>query len=127
MKTIVSAFVFSASLALLPGVTMADSHGMDGHQGMHGDQADGHMMNGQHQQMMRKVDGMGTVNKVMGDHHMINVTHEPIEAMGWPTMRMNFKTDQSVDLGSLKEGDQVRFVMEVDENNNYRIIEIEKQ
>ena len=127
MNNLLPTITLAASLALISSQALADNHGMDGQHMMEG-QGDGHMMDGQqHQQMMRQVHGVGEVNKVMGEHHMLNVTHEPIEAMNWPKMRMNFKTDESVDLDSLSEGDRVRFTLEVDANDNYRIVEIEKQ
>ena len=127
MKNLLSTLALTASLALISTAILADNHGMKGHDMMEG-HGDGHMMdNKQHEQMMRQVEGMGQLNKVMGDHHMINVTHEPMAELGWPKMRMNFKTAESVDLSDVEEGDQVRFTLEVDADDNYRIIDIEKQ
>ncbi len=126
MKTVIWSTVFATSMALFVPAVSADHH-MEGQHMMEGEHGEGHMMNGQHHQMMRQVEGVGEVNKVMGEHHMLNITHEPIGAMNWPKMRMNFKTDESVELGELKQGDRVRFTLEVDADDNYRIIDIEKE
>lgn len=121
-------------LALSSGVSFADG---SGHTHMMGEQApqQGHMMGDQdhmmtneqmsdmHQQM-RDVMGTGTVNKIMGDKHMVNISHEPISDLNWPKMRMNFKTEQGVDLSNLKPGQVVNFTLQVDKDNNYLIKDI---
>lgn len=73
---------------------------------------------------MREVMGNGRLNKIMADKHMVNINHEPMPEMNWPKMRMNFKTDKSVDLSSLKPGQEVDFTLLVDDDNNYLIKEI---
>ncbi len=113
--------VLSAMLA--PAVTLADTgHG-------HGNAAKGdkgHMMNQQEMgQHMREVTGVGRVNKVMSDKHMINISHEPISELNWPKMRMNFQTSDQVKLNDLKPGQEVTFTLQVDKDNNYLIKSIE--
>lgn len=58
-----------------------------------------------------EITGRGTVNAVDPGAHKINLTHEPIAALGWPTMRMTFQASNDVDLKALKAGTQVDFVL----------------
>lgn len=91
-------------------------HMMDqGNMGHHGNNIEGHM---------REVMGYGRVNKIMAGHRMVNIKHEPMPEMNWPQMSMNFRTQDQVDLNSLKPGQQVKFKLLVDEENNYVIKEI---
>ncbi|NIP71681.1 MAG: efflux RND transporter periplasmic adaptor subunit [Gammaproteobacteria bacterium] len=55
------------------------------------------------------VAGAGIVRAVMAGHGMLTLEHEPIEALGWPAMTMDFRTADGVALDSLKEGDAVYF------------------
>ncbi|TNE38579.1 MAG: efflux RND transporter periplasmic adaptor subunit [Alphaproteobacteria bacterium] len=59
--------------------------------------------------MAAPVTGTGTVNSVMPAHHMINLTHDPIPAIGWPTMTMDFNVSEEIDLSRFDAGDQVHF------------------
>lgn len=59
-----------------------------------------------------EITGKGTVNAVDPGAHKINLTHEPIAALGWPTMRMTFPANHTIDLKALKAGTQVDFVLE---------------
>jgi Cu(I)/Ag(I) efflux system protein CusF len=53
----------------------------------------------------------GTVNKVDAGKHMINVSHDPIKALGWPAMTMDFPVARSVDLNSVKPGSRISFAL----------------
>lgn len=55
------------------------------------------------------INGAGTVNSVMASTHKINITHEPIEALGWPTMTMDFDVAETVKLDHVKAGDSIHF------------------
>ncbi|MFC1681037.1 copper-binding protein [Pseudomonadota bacterium] len=74
---------------------------------------------------LRTVTGTGQINKIAAQHQMLSITHEPIPEMNWPRMKMNFRTSDGVDLSNLKPGQNVQFVMEVDKENNYLIMNIE--
>ena len=58
------------------------------------------------------VHGTGLVNTVDAAAHKINLTHQPIPQIGWPTMTMDFSVAPSVDLGTVKPGSQINFSME---------------
>lgn len=67
-----------------------------------------------------EITGKGTVNAVDPGAHKINLTHEPIAALGWPTMRMTFQASNDIDLKALKAGTQVDFVL-AKKGNGYEI------
>ena len=112
------------SMMFFPAVALADS--ANGHNEGHMTEdthmgGEGHMMD----QHMREVMGTGRINKVMADKHMVNIVHEPIAEMDWPKMRMNFKTDESVNLDELKPGQEVSFTLQVNKDNSYVIKQID--
>jgi Cu(I)/Ag(I) efflux system membrane fusion protein len=45
-----------------------------------------------------------TINSVMADHRMVNVTHKAVAEWAWPSMTMDFLVDPSVDMGTLAQG-----------------------
>jgi len=65
-----------------------------------------------------------TVNSLMSEHRMVNVSHQPISEWDWPEMTMDFKVTESVDLGSLKPGVVVRVQIAKAGNEQFQIIDI---
>src|SRR5262245_52986911 len=57
------------------------------------------------------VQGTGTVKSVEASSLKVNLSHDPIPAIGWPAMTMDFAVAPSVDLGALKPGMRVTFMM----------------
>ncbi|WP_420933551.1 efflux RND transporter periplasmic adaptor subunit [Alteromonas sp. A081] len=51
----------------------------------------------------------GEINSVMAAHRMVNITHGPAEAWGWPAMTMDFMVADSVDIATLKAGQTLHF------------------
>jgi Cu(I)/Ag(I) efflux system protein CusF len=68
----------------------------------------------------------GTVNSVDAAGHTLNITHDPIKALGWPTMKMLFTVDAGVDLGTVNAGDKVGFTLKAS-GDDYTISEVHKQ
>ncbi len=66
------------------------------------------------------VEGVGVADSVMAGHGMIDITHEPITALGWPTMSMSFLTLDGVLLDGISAGDRVTFSLS-QEGGNWRI------
>jgi Cu/Ag efflux protein CusF len=100
MKTIL--FTAVALAVSLPGAAMAEgTHSMPDHSTMsgakHGEEA--------------AVAGAGTVNSVDAGAKKVNVTHEPIPAIGWPAMTMDFAVADGVDLAALEAGAPVSFTL----------------
>ncbi len=59
----------------------------------------------------QSVTGTGTVKKVDAAKHTVNLSHEPIPAINWPAMTMDFAVAPNVDLLNVKPGDQVEFTL----------------
>lgn len=66
------------------------------------------------------VAGVGVVDSLMAGHGMIDITHEPITALDWPTMSMSFLTLDGVSLDGIAVGDRVAFSLS-QEGSNWRI------
>ncbi|GAB6846150.1 Cu(I)/Ag(I) efflux system protein CusF [Methylorubrum rhodinum] len=53
----------------------------------------------------------GTVSAVNASQHKVTFDHEPIPAINWPAMHMEFPVAQSVDLSKVKPGEKVKFTL----------------
>lgn len=71
-------------------------------------------------QKSNTVTGKGVVRDVIADGK-INLSHEPIDALGWPSMTMDFKLAEGVSTKNLKPGMAVEF--DLMEKNDVYIIE----
>ena len=63
----------------------------------------------------------GKVNRVEAGKKVINLTHGPIPALGWPAMTMDFGVAPTVDLSAVKVGDTVAFTVGKDAKGMYLI------
>ena len=72
------------------------------------------------------IEGTGIVRGVMADHGMLTLEHDPIEALGWPAMTMDFTVAKGVDIRGLKDGDRIRFTLKKD-GDRWVITAIERQ
>ena len=75
--------------------------------------------------MSKKITGTAVLNSVMPAHNMVNLSHDPIPALDWPAMEMNFNVKKDVSLEGLSKGDKVEFELEKAEDG-YVIKSIEK-
>jgi len=75
--------------------------------------------------MSAPAKGSGVITRLMIDHGMITLQHDPIESLGWPEMTMDFTTQDGVSLKGLAEGDAVEFEL-VKKNAEYLISAIHK-
>jgi Cu(I)/Ag(I) efflux system membrane fusion protein len=55
------------------------------------------------------IQGQGVVHSVDAEGRQVNLTHDPIPALGWPAMTMDFKVAEGVALSGLRPGAKVRF------------------
>lgn len=55
--------------------------------------------------------GTGKVNSVDAAKRTVNITHQPIQALGWPDMTMDFAVAEGVDLSALQPGAQIEFAL----------------
>ncbi|MDX2112787.1 MAG: copper-binding protein [Alphaproteobacteria bacterium] len=70
--------------------------------------------------------GTGKIISVDTGKRTIKMKHDPIKALGWPTMTMSFTADSSVDLSSYKEGDAVSFTLKAVGKDDYTIASMKK-
>jgi len=68
-----------------------------------------------------KPTSTATVNKIDAAQHKVNLSHDPIQAIGWPAMTMDFPVAPSVDLATVKPGSRVTFTMSKDRAGTYQI------
>ncbi|MFZ1829659.1 MAG: efflux RND transporter periplasmic adaptor subunit [Candidatus Competibacteraceae bacterium] len=61
------------------------------------------------------------INTVKADSRMLNVTHEPIPELNWPTMTMDFPVAKGVKLEGLKPDRKMRFRISEGEDGRYQI------
>ena len=71
------------------------------------------------------ISGQGNVVSVSVAKTSIILKHEPIAALGWPAMTMNFKVASKVNLGEFNKGDKVQFILNK-ESDEYVISAIKK-
>ena len=80
--------------------------------------------------MMKSAGATGTIpvnaviNKIDTDKSSINVTHDPIPALKWPTMTMDMTVTKRVDLSKLKPGSSVILSLKQGRDKQYRVIEV---
>ncbi len=112
--------MIAAALAALVASGSAHAQGM---QGM--DMKDHGSMHGMHMGKQADADakGTGTVKKVDVEKRTVNLAHDPIEAIGWPAMVMDFQVAESVDLSNVEAGQEVEFSL-AKNGNSYVVTSI---
>ena len=55
--------------------------------------------------------GMGVVQSVDAANGSLTIAHEPIPALGWPSMTMAFKVDRPALLEGVEAGDRIEFTL----------------
>jgi Cu(I)/Ag(I) efflux system membrane fusion protein len=70
---------------------------------------------------------MGIVNEVIAGSRELNITHAPIDELGWPEMTMNFRLTDNVDLHGIAAGAKIHFVLVKDDTGRYRIDSVSVQ
>lgn len=74
----------------------------------------------------KAIPATGKINSVDASTGSVNVTHDPIKALGWPKMKMEFSVAKGVDLSGLKAGDAVNFSLKPEGEDNYVVVKINK-
>lgn len=110
MKHTVLASVFLVLAALLSPV-LASEKAMD-HSAMESGDA-------------RQAKAPAVIHSIDADAGTINVTHEPVEALGWPKMTMDLPVTRRVDLSAVEEGANVVLTLKKGMDNRFRVIAIE--
>ncbi len=63
----------------------------------------------------------GRINAIDTANRTVNLTHGPIEALGWPGMTMDFAVLPSIDLGALKAGETIAFTVAQTPEGTYAV------
>lgn len=82
----------------------------------------GHNMGGM--AAKKEVQVKAIIHKADADSGMLNVTHDPIPALKWPTMTMDLPATKRVDLSGIKEGMKALITLKQGRDKQYRIIAI---
>ena len=72
------------------------------------------------------IEATGKINSIDASKDSVNLTHDPIKALGWPKMKMEFSVEKGVDLSGLKAGDPVSFALKPKGEDDYVVIDIKK-
>jgi Cu/Ag efflux protein CusF/plastocyanin len=75
----------------------------------------------QSRQASSSIIGQGKVVRVEPSKRSINLSHGPIPAINWPAMTMDFVVGPTVDLSTIKPGQDVEFTLEPAPGNQYVI------
>ena len=67
----------------------------------------------------------GVVNAVDAEARQVNISHEPIPAIGWPKMTMDFNVAPSVDLSGVASGKNYRFQLTKNDGGMWIITKLE--
>lgn len=59
-----------------------------------------------------EISGTGRIVSTNTNAGSVILKHEPIPALGWPKMTMQFKVKNKAQLDTLKKGDKVQFQLE---------------
>ncbi len=71
-----------------------------------------------------KVAATGIVHKLMENHRMITVSHDPIVEWGWPSMKMDFSIAENVDISSLSADQYIEFDISRNDQDDYLVTAI---
>ena len=110
-----------STLALIGALTVGPAFAADGQNSGH----DGHKMDhSSHAGMTEGVHAKAEIHSIDGD--TVNLTHEPIPEIGWPTMTMDLKLLEGAETGGAKAGDKVIVMLEKGADGLYGVRAIEK-
>jgi Cu(I)/Ag(I) efflux system membrane fusion protein len=71
--------------------------------------------------------GTGTLLAIDPEQRTLHIDHDPLEALGWPAMAMDFKVADQVPLDGITTGDRVQFTLGKDSAGGYRIDSLQAQ
>lgn len=83
-------------------------------------------MSTEQQEAVQAISGTGTVVSANAEAGSVILKHEPIPALDWPMMTMQFTVKNKAQLGMLKKGDKVEFQLE-QSGQEYVISDIQAQ
>lgn len=108
MKVAVIAVAAALAFSVPPAFPADETH--DGHADHHGDAGPTAKLH-------------GVVNSVNAANGRVNISHDPVESLKWPAMKMNFKAHDPALLKDIKPGMTVNFEIQK-MGNEYHITSI---
>lgn len=102
------------------GAMKQDDHSKMDHSG-HGGMSD---MQAKEVARGTEAAGTGVINSIDAGKKQVNLTHEPMPDLGWPTMTMDLPVTSKVALDAVKPGDKVDFRLKLGRDKVYRVIEM---
>ena len=91
-----------------------DDHGEMNHDAMEGHGTDT-------AEVSAKINSIDTAERTM------NVSHGPVEELGWPSMTMDLPVTKRVDLSTVQAGDDVILSLKQGRDKQFRVIGVEKE
>jgi Cu/Ag efflux protein CusF len=67
------------------------------------------------------ISATGKVNAIMASERKVNITHDPIPALDWPGMTMDFRLADSASLKGIEAGTRVVFQLRKASDGAYEI------
>ncbi len=67
---------------------------------------------------------VGVINAVDVENHKINISHEPVKAIGWPAMKMDFKVMKGIGLKHVKAGEKVDFKITKGKDGIFMVVDL---
>lgn len=120
MKTL--ALTLIATVAMT-GFALADTshhgHESHGHQAHEDHSTMNHGSHANHHMMKEGVHAEGELHSIDGDK--VNLSHGPIPDIGWPAMKMDLALLEGAEVGDVKPGDKVMFMLEKGADGMYGI------
>jgi len=80
-----------------------------------------HMHDMEMHQKAAKVMVHAVINRVDAAKRIVNISHEPIDALGWPAMTMDMAVGPDVDLSVLAPGQKIMASMAKGPDGIYRL------
>jgi Cu(I)/Ag(I) efflux system membrane fusion protein len=75
--------------------------------------------------MKKVIIGTGVLREIRASENKVNMQHDPIPALGWPDMTMDFRVKPGVSFEGFKSGDAVEF--ELEETDDGYVITVMRQ
>ena len=67
----------------------------------------------------------GMVRKIIADTHSLKITHDPIPALNWPTMTMDFALAPELSLTAIQVGQKLAFTLKKISDLEYQIVALQ--
>jgi Cu(I)/Ag(I) efflux system membrane fusion protein len=69
----------------------------------------------------------GNINSIDKEQYKLNLSHEPVEVWGWPSMMMDFSVSKSIDIGQLQKGQSMQFLVKKQDSGAIEIVDMKQE